>query len=1314
MEDSDPSPPAPNLSRFNSQTNNSSNSNNGSFNSPRPSRNVRFSVDNHTTTSTHVPTHKRRIQQGVPFSQGSSKRARTGEEEIPFSGIKVVDNWSELGFAVASLQFEQSPINFQDGNAIRSIITFLIHKLDNLNLIPHGRGQYGRLLVKCIGKNDNENIPFFTLRTPEIQFSAEEFSRTEGLLRLVTSLVNIVQQLAYQLSMEYNSDAEAVQKIEVFSLNRDMEDDALSDTEKRTSIVTIDDNQYKLNDHQNVILDYGGACGSGRAKKVHIHGYILQSASGQHGHCFFNALKNAAMPIGHRFHEGEVRKRANVYLSHLNIPLIVNQVTIQQAKALCGFFNFPMRISIFNRDNDLEDVFIFREDEPQAHLVLHDHHWYRYIGEYDPSDHNAPKGSKCGQCGRYFKGKHECKYKQCERCGHWYKNLALHTCTQSNVNWRFAKERGRHFVVANCALTENPTYNKDVVWFDFETHNRPPFHGVYDAPEHVAFASGLTWLEENEEREEKIFYGYDCIAKFLEFLPLKFAGKKKITLIGFNNGSYDNNFVIKKLIEKNLLPKFIISGAAGLMRMSWKYEVEDLEVVILDIRRFLTTMSLRANCKSFNLPVAKGDFPYKFLDVMHNANANINYIGPFPDDRYWEPEEGDKTRTPKPDAEWLATHDREHDLWDLRAECEKYLRKDLECTFRLWDVLAKTIFDKFGLDLKEYITLSQMAYNIWTLSIGPNTSTKDSNNSWKFPWARKEKDNRTIIEIPGLMKDEMIRRATYGGRCYPNKLHFESSHYPRIAELTSSLKTSKERLRTASPNDPIRESLLAGIDAMTQQLKAIYQELYNGDDDALTYRDVVSLYPTAMRNYPYPVGLSREATNEELHSLNINNDLEDLLGIFHVKVKPNKRCVTPVIPRKEVKVGKDGMTKYEGMIWDLEDSEGWYTSVDIATAKKHGYKFDYIEGFVWDQKATIFKDYVDYVYQMKRLGEETKNPALKQVGKICMNALYGKMLQRPCLEEVRLVVNHKQAISFWKSALSLDDIVTYDWVDDQEVKRTAAIFKGIKDNPEAAITKPSQLGAFVLSYSRRIMDDYMTKCNPIREIPRDILPTFDYTKVTNRQAQREMEGSFYYTDTDSLFTKWNQETRQALRKCESKLELGDFSDELEGGLVVKAFFLLPKSYCYEVLMPDGTLKDPVMKCKGIRQSRLTKKHFEDTFYYRTSTIVEDERFKNTKASEYYGYNPFTHINVHLDRRFGKSDYEDRMFYDDEISVPMGFYKFREFFDYIDEDLVLTTRVNPSRNLTRTERLQQRNERIQEENRNLMTLVEAIEDDETQE
>jgi len=432
-----------------------------------------------------------------------------------------------------------------------------------------------------------------------------------------------------------------------------------------------------------------------------------------------------------------------------------------------------------------------------------------------------------------------------------------------------------------------------------------------------------------------------------------------------------------------------------------------------------------------------------------------------------------------------------------------------------------------------------------------------------------------ILELPDTAKYQFIRGSLYGGRTYPMVKEFTSKQYYDI------------------------------IDAQDNSDKL--KEIYTTMNDWIFNADARSLYPTAMIAYKYPTGHSSWIDPDTI-------DVEKLpMGIFEVDVVCNKDLIVPILPSKS----------NSGINWDMFDKHGIYTSADLENAQRCGYKITKVyKALVWKTSEFIFQDYITKCYKIKEENED--NPVLRQVGKILMNALYGKMLERARFEESKLC-NHIADVSMF--------LRDFDATDIQFIKDKVVMI-GVPKNEEISddrVKKPSQVGTFILSYSRRHMLDAMMAIKP------------------------ELDTHFFtYTDTDSLHIHCS--TLPGLKeKGWLDSGLGKLSDDAKGGKIFREVNLAPKLYMYLCLMPDGKIKT-CMKSKGIPKQYLSPHLFEsaDDLDDDEKLIVMTNRLKKVGYGrnmqiDYRKYDAFSILSIDMERTFYKNqwggmDYKEGKWY----------------------------------------------------------------------
>lgn len=810
-------------------------------------------------------------------------------------------------------------------------------------------------------------------------------------------------------------------------------------------------------------------------------------------------------------------------------------------------------------------------------LKLENGHYVRYIGDVDPKQIRNGKWW-CDKCNRGYAKPHSCNKVKCPGCFLmlYPDNFARHKCSIAHSNWvshAIAEKMGDKQLFANVKFSREIDIFQNTVIFDFETFTN-------DKNVHVVYAVGAYFGNTNTFY---YYYGMDALKEFLDWMDKTFLAKERYYLIGYNNSGYDNHFLTQEIIKdkdmlhlRKLSP--VIHGGGSMICLNFK-TTGRAKVKAIDLYRFIGDGKLRDNCIAFGLNIRKGDFPYRFL----NAIKDINYVGPIPAKDWWEQVPED--------------YNENEDNWAMKRECIEYLDKDIHCTKELYRLMSKNIHEAFKVDLREFVTLSHMSFDVWSSMVSPNTNIK-------CDYHPDGRDNATTIRnyrpimFPNEAQFQYIYRATYGGRTYPIKRRFKSKNYDEIIK--------------------------GEVD---------YEDI---EEDYILMADIVSQYPTAMSKFEYPIGECKVASEEYIKDLNADK-AELRIGIYHVAYIPNKRLVIPILPKREVKADGYGRLRSGGLDHDLLDGEGYYTSVDIEMAIKSGYKIMYLDGIYWEETSKVFEKYIAKSFEIKSRGASLGCKPLEKTGKNASNSLYGKMLQKPILEVTEIITNINAARKFLGKYILLD-VVYY-----QDGDNTTAIFKGIDPNLESRITKPSQFGPFILSYSRRVILDYIDIIDPDRLLD-------PYKSLTN---------TFFYTDTDSMHLRMTPAVEEALSPYMSKTELGAlWNDDKEGlGKVILAYYLGPKTYMVKLINKNNEIKT-IMKCKGIPKRLLKETMFEDLWLENEITYEEEfEGFKKIQLTRWENNEPFSIVTVGMKRSFLKQKYDKRMFIMEdeyESSLPRGF------------------------------------------------------------
>lgn len=773
--------------------------------------------------------------------------------------------------------------------------------------------------------------------------------------------------------------------------------------------------------------------------------------------------------------------------------------------------------------------------------------------------------------------------KVCHNCKREMLDEANHKCHASNINFlnRMANRKDINQVVAVEKFVTHIN-NKWVVFFDFEAFT--DFRG-----HHTVYACGWSWFEQppgapkrKHDQEDpgkwvnERSWGMKALEEFWDRIKeLHEHFGKKITLVGFNNSRYDNLLLLRFLVDKGVKVKDMKIQNSAIISL----ETECFKM--FDLCRLMAPGKLEDAAIGFGASKedCKSYFPHKFIKDW----KDLRYVGPEPEHTY-------ENYFELPPKESL----RKTEGWILKKVCLQYLDQDINATRFVFLKLQDAVFESMGVNITEFMTASHMAYEIWTNLVADAPKETGRRNPLK------EHKELFHLPFPTLDQEKFIRQSIYGGRTYNTRRSYESIYYEVVMQAERERLTKKEKLKeelaeklpfVTNPEDR-KKIVLEYEKAMENRDNFPNYDMIQGWLEGM---DTVSLYAAAMRNR-YPIGEMKEMTNEDILLVEtlLSTGNFDAIKPCIVKAKyiTNKHLVIPALPRKEFRTREDGTIISLGLKWDLYDSEGVYTIVDIIQAIKQGYLFKIESGWMWDGWGLVFRKYIDLALAIKLQGDEQKNEALRSVGKLLCNGLYGKMLQRPIFDATEMIETSKQMDKFLKEHVLKDVILLHD-----EERRFVA--SGTVVDKESKIKKPSYLGAFVLSYSRQIMHDFAGRMDPFRGDPEKLHQSF--------------QRSFYYTDTDSYFFEYSKEVEKALKPVTSE-KPGDFwfdlKDKVKGrnkhGKILKAYFCGPKTYALMYYTGDHKV-EVKMKAKGMPAKYLAWKDYEDLLkegIFETKTIEQ--------------------------------------------------------------------------------------------------------------
>jgi len=319
-----------------------------------------------------------------------------------------------------------------------------------------------------------------------------------------------------------------------------------------------------------------------------------------------------------------------------------------------------------------------------------------------------------------------------------------------------------------------------------------------------------------------------------------------------------------------------------------------------------------------------------------------------------------------------------------------------------------------------------------------------------------------------------------------------------------------------------------------------YIRSYTTKGDATTYKtllesndylqvfDINSHYGASMAGFngevfEYPFGEPFTCLSKEENEKHFNNNKH---GFYYVNLTPPKKLYIAPIPSKQ----------NDKLAYNLLPVVNQcYTLVDLQEAKKHNYEIEFLDkALIYPDTFNPFADYINDLYEIK---QTTKSKSLYRLSKNCITQLYGKLMQNKKTSSKGYLINNDKELD----EIENDPALSFDEEKYPISSETFNImfYKKQNQNP---YTTPTHLAAYVLSYSRKIMNFYI-----------DLVDGFNSPVI-------------HYIDTDSLRIN-AKHSKPLLPFIDNKL--GYLKSECEG-LIYNSFTNSPKHYYYQYIKQDDT------------------------------------------------------------------------------------------------------------------------------------------------
>jgi DNA polymerase family B len=284
----------------------------------------------------------------------------------------------------------------------------------------------------------------------------------------------------------------------------------------------------------------------------------------------------------------------------------------------------------------------------------------------------------------------------------------------------------------------------------------------------------------------------------------------------------------------------------------------------------------------------------------------------------------------------------------------------------------------------------------------------------------------------------------------------------------------------------------------------------------LKHYDVNSLYPKAMLN-PMPLEFLGEFEGGGV-------SLKDVFGFVEARITSPDDLEFPLLSHKV-----DNETIHPIGSWI-----GVYFSEELKCVEKFGYKVELIKVYKFSQEY-IFNSYIKHFYNIKKLA----SGALRFIAKMHLNQLYGYFGRKKTLIETKNVL--KQDLNKFYGKYTI-----FSEIDVNKNISTILMSSNLDFSLVNEIKEETQLE---LKSNFRLVKSHVGIAAAVTAYAR-------IEMIELKMLLVKFGMKLFYTDTDSIFVD------NVLPDYLIGKELGLLKDELNGGIIKKAYFLGIKKYGY--------------------------------------------------------------------------------------------------------------------------------------------------------
>lgn len=622
-----------------------------------------------------------------------------------------------------------------------------------------------------------------------------------------------------------------------------------------------------------------------------------------------------------------------------------------------------------------------------------------------------------------------------------------------------------------------------------------------------------------------------------------------------NSAKFDSIMFLREINARGNVTSVLHSH--GIISMTYRNTIQ-----FLDSMKFSgPDGGLAAWCKAMAVPqfLSKMTMPYAFA-----SRDTLHYKGPVPSEAYWE-----KKLIPSSQLWSNGTLDNGEPQFDMRWFTTKYAMFDVVslgvCLYRFSYTMFQAtkqcnvapdgslaqVNDSSGLIMYDFVTLASLAesilYEYINAGYGSNP-TEVFNERHKKGIVRDGHRGRRTRAFKARFdidpsKDEDVARVK---KAFPRaKLdgRYATMFFDMRPSMTTNSRRDKHTVDDApddvkrqcpSYNDVVyacenayidRHIRLAMRGGRSVPNKASFktssdwigpdgQRDYDKLTDYLMVLDATSLYPSAMIAFEYPTGkpsfITEDKFDERVRRFNDGQQMP-LCSIVDCEITHTKKDIAfPIVSVKSM--GR--------ALYTFEDKRVQMTNVDLEDAIKYNYvrvtKIHSI--YEWPGRRDVFSRVVNRFFAMRLAAKQAGNKLMDTICKLIMNIFYGVTVKE-LVDTVTDIVEDNE--TFEEKLLRYNVREYNDFGERMKIERVVPM-------DQLKAKTPSQLGIFVLAFSKRLMNMCVDEFDGFGLRARE---RYERGETTYEAFVEEMwDRAPFYTDTDSLYIRV-QYYNELIGKC---------------------------------------------------------------------------------------------------------------------------------------------------------------------------------------